>query len=61
MEADNMGFDGNDAVFSDLTYEQMFLEIFEKFPDERKIFEVKPELAVENRKRILSILKNNNY
>ena len=61
MEADKMGFDGNDAVFSDLTYEQMFLEIFEKFPDERKIFEVKPELAVENRKRIISILKNNNY
>ena len=49
MEAKEMGFDGNDGVFSDLNYEDMFLEIFEKFPDERKIFEVKPELAIKNR------------
>ncbi len=59
MEADEMGFDGNDGVFSNLTYEQMFLEIFEKFPNERKIFEVKPQLAVENRNYILNILQNN--
>ncbi len=61
IEANKMGYEGKDGVFSDLNYEQMFLEIFDKFPDERKIFEVKPNLAVENRNHILAILKNNNY
>lgn len=56
MEANDMGFDGNDGVFSDLTNEEMYREIFDKFPDERKIFEVKPLLAVENQNHILSIL-----
>lgn len=56
MEANDMGFNGNDGVFSDLTYEKMFLEIFKKFPDERKIFEVKPNLAIENRNFVSQLL-----
>lgn len=59
MEAAEMGFDGNDTVFSDLTYEQMFQEIQDTFPNERKIFEVKPHLAIENRDFVKQIFKNN--
>lgn len=56
MEADDFGFDGNDNVFSDLTYEKMFQKIQDIFPDEIKIFEVKPNLAVENRNLVKHIL-----
>ena len=56
MEAKELGFDGNDGVFSETTYEEMFREIFKKFPDERKIFEVKPWLAVENREVVKEII-----
>jgi hypothetical protein len=50
IEAKEMNFDGNDGVFSDTTYEEMYREIFKKFPKERKIFEVKPQIAVKNLK-----------
>lgn len=59
MEIEDLGLDGNDSVFSNLTYRQMFSYIFEQFPDERKIFEVKPQLTVENRDHLSSILQNN--
>ena len=55
LETKKMGFDGNDGVFSNLAYEQMFVEIFEKFPNERKIFEVKPNLAIKNITDILNL------
>jgi sugar phosphate isomerase/epimerase len=48
IEAKEMNFDGNDGVFSVTTYEEMYKEIFKKFPKERKIFEVKPQIAVKN-------------
>jgi hypothetical protein len=56
MEAKAIGLYGNDGVFSDLTYEEMYREIFDKFPDERKIFEVKPHLAIENKNAIKQLL-----
>ncbi len=57
LEVNDMGFDGNDGVFSDLTYAQMFQEIQDTFPDERKIFEVKPHLAIENRDFVKQLLR----
>ncbi len=53
LEADEMDISGDDGVFSNLTYKEMFQKIQELFPNERKIFEVKPNLAIENRELIL--------
>lgn len=48
IEMEEMGFDGNDGVFSDKTYAQMLQEINNTFPQARKIFEVKASYAKQN-------------
>ena len=55
IEIEELKIVGNDGVFSDISYEKMFKYIFEQFPNERKIFEVKPYLAVKNRNKIITI------
>jgi len=56
LEADERNIRGDDGVFSHITYKEMFYKIQDLFPQERKIFEVKPHLAIENRKQIIKIL-----
>lgn len=48
VEMEQMNFDGDDGVFSEMTYEQMLRTVAERFPTSRKVFEVKPEFAFEN-------------
>lgn len=48
IEMEKMGFDGDDHIFSDISYAQMLQQIDRIFPQARKIFEVKPEYALQN-------------
>lgn len=48
VEMEALGFDGNDYAFSDNTYAQMLEKIMTRFPQNRKIFEVKSQYAIEN-------------
>lgn len=48
VEMTQMNFDGDDGVFSEMTYAKMLQTIAERFPVSRKVFEVKPEFAFEN-------------
>jgi hypothetical protein len=53
---------GNDGVFSDKTYKQMFYEIITTYKQEIKIFEVKPDIAIENIDSMSILLqKKGNY
>ncbi len=58
VEMEEMGFDGDDRVFSDMTYAQMLREIARFFPKERKIFEVKSEYALKNMAWVRETLAN---
>lgn len=48
VEMEQMGFDGDDGVFSDTSYAQMLRTINERFAGSRKVFEVKPRYAFDN-------------
>lgn len=45
-----------DSVFSDLSYPQMFEKVFSTFPQERKIFEVRPNEAIDNYETLKALL-----
>jgi len=53
VEMWQMGFDANDGIFSDLTYVEMIQALHQSFPLARKIFEVKPQFALQNMHSIL--------
>lgn len=48
IEMQEIGFDGNDGIFSEQTYAEMLQVISANFPESRKIFEVKSQYAKEN-------------
>lgn len=52
IEMEELGFDGNDDVFSSQTYLEMLRTIQTHFPDAPKVYEVKPHLALQNREWI---------
>jgi sugar phosphate isomerase/epimerase len=48
VEADELGILEPDEIFSCRSYPRIIKELFEVFPEETKIFEVKPEFVIEN-------------